>query len=188
MYVSDSFSKGASDSVDKKLETVRTLITALQSGDMDLAIRTTSDAFVVSGLAPRLLNRDEFLAVQSELLNSMPDFSYNLAHEQVVHKGVRALIQITGTHQQDLALPMFGLQTIQTTGIFVVLPQVNVIFRVEDKSVIAMEVEQVPGGGLTGLLQQIGTELPLVPRRDMMEDPTAYQSGAENPLPPDIDT
>jgi hypothetical protein len=35
-----------------------------------------------------------------------------------------------------------------------------------------MNVETVPGGGLAGLLQQVGTELPVAPRLD--ED---FQSG-----------
>ena len=174
-------------SVDKKVGIVRTFITALQSGDMDVAIRTSSETFVVTGLFPRPLNRGEFLGVQSELLKSMPDFSYNLASEQVVDRAVKATIQIKGTHQHDLALPLFGLQTIPATGLAVALPQVHVVFLVEGEQVGAMDVERVPGGGLEGLLQQVGAELPLAPRAGVMEDPMAYREGSENTRSPDID-
>ena len=174
-------------SVDKKIEIVRTFITALQSGDMDIATRTSAETFVVTGLFPRPLNRDEFLGVQSELLKSMSDFSYNLASERVVDRVVKATLRIEGMHQHDLALPLFGLQTIPATGLAVALPQVHVVFLVEGEQVGAMDVERVPGGGLEGLLQQVGAELPLAPREDVMDDPMAYQEGRANTRSPDID-
>ncbi|MBV9231408.1 MAG: hypothetical protein JOZ18_19010, partial [Chloroflexi bacterium] len=60
------------------VETVKTFVTALQSGDMELAAGIASGEFVVSGLTPALLDKGEFLAIQSELLAGISDFSYNL--------------------------------------------------------------------------------------------------------------
>ncbi|HZO76248.1 MAG TPA: nuclear transport factor 2 family protein [Ktedonobacteraceae bacterium] len=139
--------------------TVKTLITALQAGDMEMAASIMSDDFLISGLTPRPLNKGEFLAFQSELLGAMPDFSYSLDQIQQGNE-VTALIQITGTHTGNLSLPLFGLRSIQPTGIAIVLPQVPCEFQVDDGKVVGVRVEQVPGGGLSGLLQQIGSELP----------------------------
>ena len=75
-----------------------------------------------------------------------------------------ALIQITGTHTRDLTLSVLGLPTIQATGIAVTLPQVHTAFQVEEGKVLGMQVEAVPGGGFEGLIQQVGTELPVLPR------------------------
>lgn len=164
---------------------VRTFITALQSGDMELAARTAADALVVSGLMPRPLDKNEFLAVQSELLAAMPDFSYNLSNVHDMHKEVHAAIQITGTHTQNLSLPLFGLRDVQATGLAIDLPQEEVVFQVENEQVMDMAVTQEAGSGLMGLLQQIGAELPVLPRERVMADP-AYPE--ETPRPEDIDT
>ena len=138
---------------------VKTLMTALQSGDMELAASSMSDDFLISGLTPRTLNKSEFLALQSELLGAMPDFSYNLDQIQSTKNEVTALIRITGTHTGYLALPLFGLQSIPATGLAVALPQVPCNFQVDADKVVGVRVEQVPGGGLSGLLQQVGAEL-----------------------------
>lgn len=142
------------------ITTVKTLITALQAGDMEMAASIMSDDFLISGLTPRPLNKGEFLAFQSELLGAMPDFSYNLDQVQQQGNEITALIQITGTHTGNLSLPLFGLRSIQPTGIAIVLPQVPCEFQVDADKVLGVRVEQVPGGGLSGLLQQIGAELP----------------------------
>ncbi|HEU5228651.1 MAG TPA: ester cyclase [Ktedonobacteraceae bacterium] len=140
--------------------TVKTLITALQSGDMELAASSMSDDFLMSGLTPRILNKSEFLALQSELLAAMPDFSYNLDQLQPAENEVAALIRITGTHTGNLSLPLFGLPLIPSTGLAIALPQVPCSFQIEAAKVVGVRVEQVAGGGLSGLLQQVGAELP----------------------------
>ena len=100
----------------------------------------------------------------------MPDFSYNLLGIQKENRDVIALIQITGTHTRDLTLSVLGLPTIQATNIAVTLPQVHAAFQIEEGKVLGMQVEAVPGGGVEGLLQQVGTELPLLPRLKEISD------------------
>jgi hypothetical protein len=170
-------------SEDKKIETLETFITALQSGDLELAARVSSADFVISGLMVRPLDQNEFLALQGELLAAMPDFSYNLADVKRDGDDVQALINISGTQTNDLSWPVLGLSPIQATGLAVDLPQTRVVCQIEDGQVLAMEVEQVVGGGLAGLLQQIGAELPLMPRERVREDPT---DPPENFNPPDV--
>ncbi len=79
------------------VETVKALVTALQSGDMELAAQHMSEDCIVSGLTPNPLTREEFLVLQSELLAAMPDFSYNLSELRAEGDKVTGLIAITGT-------------------------------------------------------------------------------------------
>jgi hypothetical protein len=171
-------------SMDKKVETIMTFMTALQSGDLELAARVSSADFVVSGLLTRPLGQSEFLALQGELLTAMPDFSYNLTDVRRSGDDVQALIGISGTQTNDLSLPMVGLQPVAATGLAISLPQTRVMYQVEEGQVLAMEIEQVVGGGLSGLLQQIGAELSLMARERTREDPT---DPPENFNTPDID-
>lgn len=143
---------------------VKTLMTALQSSDLDEAASLLSDDFVLRGWMLEPLGKGEFLSMQSELLNAMPDFSYGLSELKEHHGRVSALIHVSGTHINDLALPTFGLELIPSTGLAIDLPQVHTTYLLEDGKVKEMLVEAVPGGGLGGLLQQIGAELPIPSR------------------------
>lgn len=147
------------------LETVKTLITALQSGDMELAANTMTDDFTLQGLAEQTLDRNTFLAVQSALLAAMPDFSYNLASVHESGDRVLALTSITGTQLNELTLPpTLGVPPIPASGLAVTLPQVRTGHLVKDGKVSRMQIEDLPGGGIDGLLQQIATETPLQER------------------------
>lgn len=156
------------------IETVKTLLTALQANDLELAANTLSDDFQFSGFAPKTLHKNEFLALQSELHSGMPDFSYNprdirLDDQHAATQGelrerdvlVRALIHMTGTQTADLALPLFGLPVIAATGLALILPETSMSCTVMGKLVSAMHLDPISGGGLSGLLQQSGAELPL---------------------------
>lgn len=146
------------------IDTVKTFMTALQAGDLELAAQYMSDDFSMSGWTAQPIGRGEFLAMQSALHAAMPDLSYQLQDLREERDGVTGLMALSGTHMQDLSLPMFGIPLIPATGIAVALPQVYVEYTFDDGEVKVMLVEEVRGGGLTGLLQQIGTELPVLPR------------------------
>lgn len=146
-------------------EIVKTFITALQSGDMELAAGLMSDDFVASDFTLDRLSKGEFLAMQGALHDALPDYDFHLSDLQKQEQGAGALIQITGTHTEDLALPLFGLPLIPATGLAVNLPQVRTEYRIDSGGKIdEMHFESLPGSGLAGLLQQIGTELPVLPR------------------------
>jgi hypothetical protein len=149
------------------IDTVNTFLTALQSGDMELAANTMSDDFTMSGFAPKTLNKNQFLVTHSNLLASMPDFSYNLTDELAEADGaVQTEIQITGTQLNPLTLSALGMQTLPETGLAITLAQTPTTFRVNaNNQVASMEMQPIVGGGLEGLLQQVGAELPIEQRR-----------------------
>lgn len=146
------------------LEVVKTFITALQAGEMEEAARSMTDEFVERGWTPQPLDGHTFLAMMSALCNALPDFSYNLSDTSERGEEVEALIAVAGSHTRDLALPEFGLPLIPYSGVAIRLPQVHVLFQVKGDAIAEMLVESLPGGGLNGLLQQIDTELPILPR------------------------
>ena len=148
------------------IDAVNTCITALQSGDIELAADTLADDFVMSGFAPKQLNKNQFLTTYSNLLASMPDLSFNTADELSEENGVvQTEIEITGTHLNQLALPVLGIQPIEPTGLAVTLAQTKTTYHVNsDNKITSMAMQPIVGGGLEGLLQQVGAELPLAPR------------------------
>lgn len=147
-----------------KTEIVKKFITALQSGDMTMAADCTTDDFVLRGWAPRPLEKGEFLAIQNELRTALTGYSFNLSDLNERDDGVEAFMQISGTHTRDLALPTFGVPLVPATGIAVTMPQERVDYTFAGDTIKQMNVESMPGGGLTGLLQQVDSELPVSPR------------------------
>ncbi len=144
-------------------EIVKTFITALQSGAIDMAAQYMTNDFKLVGWLPQPLDRGAFLTLQAQLDAGMPDFSYNLSDLHAHGNTVTGLIQIAATHTRDLAFPQYGIPTIQETGQVIGLPQVPVEFVLNDGKVAEMKMQAVPGGGMQGLLQQLG-EIAIAPR------------------------
>jgi hypothetical protein len=147
-----------------KIEKVRTFITALQSGDAEVAANCMADQFTFAGWLHQPLSKNEFLGVQSRLLDAMPDFTYNLSDEREVGDTVEAWTQIMGTQIHDLLLPTLDVPFIQATGNGISLPQTRTTFTFDKEKIAQMMVETILGGGLAGILQQLGRELPLEAR------------------------
>ena len=148
----------------RPLQVVKTFITALQAGEIEEAARYMTDDFIERGWTPQPLDRRTFLAMMSALHNALPDFSYDLSEAKERGEEVEAFIAVAGTHTRDLALPEFGLSLIPYSGVAIRLPQSHIQLRVKGDAIAEMLVESLPGGGLNGLLQQIDTELPILPR------------------------
>ncbi|GCE05326.1 hypothetical protein [Dictyobacter aurantiacus] len=147
-----------------RVEIVKTVIAALQGGEFEVAAEKIDDGFTMTGFAPRSLNKAQFLSLHYALLVAMPDLSYNLdnAARTEQENTVRASITFMGTHTNDLSLSLFGLENIPATGVSVILPQTNLTCHVEHDRLTRLEFENITGGGLAGLLQQLGSEIPLL--------------------------
>jgi len=146
------------------VQVVKTFITAVQAGEMEEAARYMTGDFVERGWTPQPLDGPAFLALMSKIRNALPDFNYHLSETSAQGEDVAAFISVAGSHTRDLALPEFGLPLIPYSGVAIQLPQTRATFRVKGDAIAEMLVEAIPGGGLSGLLQQIDTELPILPR------------------------
>lgn len=144
-------------------EIVKTVITALQSGDFSEAANYIASNFQLLGWMSQPLNEGQFLALQAELDAALPDFSYHLSNLHGHADVVEGLIQVSGTHTRTLALPQLGIPSMRETDQQVVLPQVPVTFLLKEGKIAHMRVQPVPGGGMEGLLQQLD-EVSISPR------------------------
>ena len=68
--------------------------------------------------------------------------------------------QITGKQSGLLDLSFMGLPSVPATGTKVKLPEEPVTATIRDGKVYRFEVESVEGGGMEGLLKQIGVSIP----------------------------
>jgi len=144
----------------RKVDTVKAFSEALEARDFNKAASYLADDFVFAGPVPQPLSKQEFLAVQSAFEDAFQDWSFN-SHEEVEQGDkVVAAVQITGTHTHALVLPMPGMPPIPATGKKVSLPVEHITFTFKGDKIASLSSDNTPGGGVPGVLTQIGVPLP----------------------------
>jgi predicted ester cyclase len=143
-----------------KTEIVKAFSAALEARDFEKAASYLTDDFVFSGPVPQPIGTREFIAVQSAFEDAFQDWSFNSHDEVEEGDKVVAAVQITGTHTRDLVLPMPGMPTIPATNKRVSNPVEHLTFTFRGDKIASLTSDNVPGGGVPGVLQQIGDSLP----------------------------
>jgi len=143
-----------------RLETVHAFADAVEAQDFDKAASYLSDDFVFTGPVPQPVGKNEFIAIQSAFARAIPDWSFNSHDEVEEGNKVSVAVQITGTHTQELVLPMPGMPPIPPTGKRISLPEEHVEYTFSGDKIASLTSDNVPGGGVPGVLAQIGVPLP----------------------------
>jgi predicted ester cyclase len=120
----------------------------------------TADAMVSGGVLPQPLPAMEAFNLVGAMQAAFPDLKFEV--EQVTVNGDQATVnlQLIGTNTGPLNMPLPGMPgSIPPTGKKVSAKDVFVL-TVQDDKVSHMRVESPAGGGLPGLLAQMGVNLP----------------------------
>jgi len=140
-------------------EIVRAFITALETNDQDTADSYLSEGFTFSGWTPLPLNKKDFLTVIRGIKSGIPGLIFNLHNIDEQKDAVTATMQIAGYQTDSFVLPPLGLPPIPQTANSVSLPAEDVKFVLRDDRIVHMIVQQTPGGGINGLLHQLGIDV-----------------------------
>lgn len=73
---------------------------------------------------------------------------------------VRVTNQLTGTHTNDFDLSAMGLGVFPATGKSISNPEEQGETTVKDNKITSVHINAVEGGGLMGILKQLGVEPP----------------------------
>ena len=119
-----------------------------------------ADDFVFSGATPQPVGKKEFVGLQIALQTAMPDWKFNAAGFKENGDKVTVDMQITGTQTKELSLPMPGFPKIPATNKKVSLPTQPGTFTVKNDKLVSLEIKDAPGGGLPGILAQLGVKMP----------------------------
>ena len=149
------------------VDIVKDFMIALESKDYDTAASYLSDDFVFSGWTPQPLDKDQFMTVMGELKAGIPNLSYHFhtvrdVQDLVQESNVKAAIQMTGTQTDSFILPPLGLPPIPQMARSVSLPEEHWDYTLQNGKIVKITVQRVPGGGIQGLLRQLGIELPII--------------------------
>lgn len=142
------------------VETVQAVLAAIEAGEWQRARGYLADDFTFSGAVPQPIGPDAWLGVHRALSAAMPDFSFNASGLREQGGKVVGQLQISGTQTRELALPLPGVAPIAPTGRRVSLPAEPITVTAHGERLVNLEVETVAGGGLPGILAQLGAAIP----------------------------
>lgn len=142
------------------IDVVKAGLAAVEANDFNKFAGMLSDDMMFAGPVPKPLGKREFIAVQSALVAAMPDWKFNGADFKEDGDLVHVVLQITGTQTAELKPPMPTMPPVPATGKHVALPKEPATFTVRNGKITRLETESVPGGGVMGVLSQLGVPLP----------------------------
>jgi len=133
---------------------------AFEARDLKKVDELISDDFQLSGPVPQPIGKKEFIGLQSALVTAIPDWKFNATDFKEEGDKVTAKVHISGTHTAMLNLPALGIQSFAATGKHVQLPFENLTATVKNGKLTRLEAAHVEGGGVPGVLAQIGAPMP----------------------------
>ena len=119
-----------------------------------------ADDMVFAGPVPEPLGKREFVGVQMAMLAAMPDWKFNAAGYKENGDVVTVDLQISGTQTGELSLPMPGIPKLPASGKKVSLSKEPSTFTVKNGRISRLDVASTPGGGVMGVLSQLGVKMP----------------------------
>lgn len=142
------------------LEVAKRVAALLEARDVQGLQAVMADEFRAKG--PTLeLNKQQTLGYLQIFFTAFPDHRFGLTDFEEQGDLIYCTGQETGTHQGVLDLKPFGLTvSLSPTGKSFKLPKSVFTFRVAGEQLTYYSEEAVTGGGLAGILEQLGVKLP----------------------------
>jgi hypothetical protein len=141
------------------IDLVKTTLTSIEAGDFTHYRDQYSDNMIFTGPVPKPLSRVEYVDLLRAVHKAFPDWKFNATNFKQVHDHVTLNTRISGTHTGALELPMLGINAKPTNKRFT-SPLETLTITIENGKITRLESENVPGGGLMGILSQIGVQVP----------------------------
>jgi predicted ester cyclase len=141
------------------MDVVKEGLAATEAGDFGKLEGMVADDFAMTGPVPMPVGKREFIGLMMAMLKAMPDWKFNAADFKENGDQVTVPLRITGTHTGELQLPMPGMPAIAATGTKVSLPAEPSTFTVKNGKLTQLEVASTPGGGVMGILSQLGVDM-----------------------------
>jgi predicted ester cyclase len=142
------------------IDIVKAGLAASESGQTSKFSNSLTDDMVFAGPVPQPVGKREFVGLMTAMVTAMPDWKFNATDFKENGNQVTMTFQITGTQTGELNLPMPGFQKLPATGKHVSLPKEPTTVTVKDGKISRLEAAVVPGGGVMGVLAQLGVPVP----------------------------
>ena len=140
----------------KPAEVFRRFTEALDRGDIVGLASLVDEAFRLEGAGLDGVGKREFVAAMKAQIDAFPDYSENPTDIRELGARVHFVAHVTGTQRGVLALP--GAAPVAPTGRVIRLPPEPAWVEVRENRIAVYHVEEVPGGGVRGILSQLKSD------------------------------
>ena len=140
-------------------QVARDFVTSMTDAEKTQAL-LTADAMVSGGVLPQPMPAMEAFNLIGAMRSAFPDLKFEV--DQVTVNGNEATVnlRLSGTNTGPLSMPLPGMSgSIPPTGKKVSAPDTFIV-TVQGDKVSHMRVESPAGGGLPGVLAQMGVQMP----------------------------
>jgi SnoaL-like domain len=141
-------------------ELMQQVVKRIEAQDFDGALALLTDDFTFSGAVPQPISGKEWMGVHRALAAAMPDLRFNYLAAGGQNDTAEGTVSLAGTHTGELVLPIPGIPRVPATGKKIVWPKEPVRATTRADKLSNWRVESVPGGGIPGMLKQMGVALP----------------------------
>jgi hypothetical protein len=142
------------------IDVIKAGLAASESGQPNKLSEYLTDDMVFAGPVPQPVGKREFVGLMSALVAAIPDWKFNASDYKQNGDKVTAMFQITGTQTRDLELPMPGFHKFPASGKHIALPKEGITITIKNGKISRLESAVVPGGGVNGVLAQLGVPMP----------------------------
>ncbi len=142
------------------IEIVKAGLATSESGQPGKFADWLSEDMVFAGPLPQPVGKREFVGIQSAMVAAMPDWRFNGKDFKQDGDTVTATFQISGTQTAELNLPIPGFTKFPASGKHVSLPKEGMTFTIKNEKITRIKSARVVGGGVAGVLSQLGASMP----------------------------
>lgn len=136
------------------------VLKAIEDQKWNEALAVLTDDFRFSGAVPEPITGEQWIGVHKALAAAMPDLRFNYMATGGGDQLAEGTVALTGTHTGEFVPPMPGIPRVPATGKQIANPKERVWITVRGDKIANYNVEQVPDGGVVGILKQMGVALP----------------------------
>ena len=141
-------------------EIVQALLDSVQRGDFEKAKSLLSNDYQFSGPVPEPINAETWLGINKNLKKAFPNLDYHFHVDGVDGIVTKISAELKGTHSGLLDLSAVGLGVIPATDKSFATPREHGKVTCKDDKVVSWVVDRIEGGGLMGILVQLGIPVP----------------------------
>jgi hypothetical protein len=143
-----------------ELEIAKRFADLLETKDLNGLQELIADGFTAKGPTMEL-NKQQTIAYLKILYTAFPDLSFGLTDLEEKGELIYYTSHEIGTHNGVLDLTPFGMPvSLPPSGKTFTLPEGGFTIHVADGKVVYFSEEPAEGGGLAGILAQLGVKLP----------------------------
>ncbi len=141
-------------------EIVQALLDSVQRGDFEKAKSFLSNDYQFSGPVPEPINGETWLGIHKNLKKAFPNLDYHFHVDGVEGDVTKLSAELKGTHTSVLDLSPVGLGVTPATNKSFAIPREHGKVTCKGDKVVSWVVDRIEGGGLMGILDQLGIAVP----------------------------